>query len=190
MRLYIVLLSMIFSLATAETQYLRLWNGQSWANSTYHEPLSEPVHSRSLAPRDGKAPCNGSFKCKVDYLSFIRGGGIDFMCREAEDMIDDETEYFTGAEKEKTGVCGKVTDFGGDGCGIFIKKKKGHPKDSECKIMGRDMRMKVFEIRSRNCKICGRLPVDGDDKCEVVIDYVTQCKNPRGGRRLIPPAKS
>lgn len=72
--------------------------------------------------------------------------------------------------KEQTGVCNRSSLFD-HGCGIFIKKKG----KNQCKISGRDMKAKVHEIRALNCEICGRLPVDGDDSCEVRIDYVDNC---------------
>lgn len=100
---------------------------------------------------------------------------MDTMCRNALSFIDDGNEYHTGKKKEATGVCDGL-DLTGCGCGIFVKKKKSHPKDSECRIKGPELRAKVQDIRSRGCKRCGRLPVDWDDTCEVKVDFVHGCK--------------
>lgn len=38
------------------------------------------------------------------------------------------------------------------------------------------MRAKVLELRALKCEKGGRLPMDGDDSCEVRVDYVNNCK--------------
>lgn len=166
MRRCIVSLSLIFSLATAVSHTPRLWNGKSWINTTYHEPL------RSLAPRDGNTPCTGSSQCKLCWG--CRRMKLEKTCLKAERLIHDDDEFSTGGEKQRTGVCEGGPAF--TGCGIFLLKGIGHPPDSECRITGREMSSKVAEIRSQGCATCGRLLQTGDHNCEVVIDFVRGCR--------------
>ncbi|OJI84640.1 hypothetical protein ASPTUDRAFT_188749 [Aspergillus tubingensis CBS 134.48] len=106
--------------------------------------------------------CKGSSQCG-------HFPGMTGYCQKAVDTMLPGLVLDTNGGR--TGNCWGAPD--GLGCGVFVAGPGG------CTRTTGQMKAAFNNIRAHDCKICGTVTDDdnGNDNCQIKIDYVTGCNN-------------
>lgn len=146
LHLALLALAGVSALPSAAPQNLLLDNGSEIITATLAGRSENPA---GLFKRDSYS-CAGSSQC---------GSMAASDCDGARRLIVGGNLYHTRGDAGATGVCYKR-------CGLFVS-------GSNCDLSGVEMITAFDQLRSLNCKICGRKTYN--DGCQFKMDVVTGC---------------